>query len=82
MGKEKNIKSESVLRQYLKDEYQIQNHRGTEEFAVEVLKTLKENLKAHQARTAACISNDDLRQRAKAFLSMAEHFVEYAERAN
>jgi hypothetical protein len=52
----------SALRDYLADTFNIPSHRGTEEFALEVLRTLAANLKYHQTRTVALIHSTEIQK--------------------
>jgi hypothetical protein len=41
----------SKLRDYLEEKYRIPKHKETEDFCLEMLKTLDHNLRQHQERT-------------------------------
>jgi hypothetical protein len=49
-----------TLREYLQENYQIPNHRDTEEFCLEMLKTLKSNNEYHQQRSEVWVTMFDV----------------------
>lgn len=55
----------SVLRDYLKEQYSISEHRETEDFCLEMLKTLEHNLRKHQERSILLIQMLDSQQKVK-----------------